>query len=214
MPEANAQTRGVGTIARSAPSRPSSGRGEATRIRLLDAAARLIAERGWGEVTTRLVAERAGVNQALVHYHFGSMDRLLREAAISRIGPELSAAVDPIAADGSLGDALAHSVAGLERFQPASETSTLMAEVLLRSTRDPELADLMGDVLRSFRAALARRLGDGATRGEVRDDIPPDVLATIVGAALDGLLLQQLAEPVARPDDLAVGLYRLVAKKE
>jgi AcrR family transcriptional regulator len=37
---------------------------------LLQAAAELIAEVGWGRVSSRMVAERAGVNNALVHYHF------------------------------------------------------------------------------------------------------------------------------------------------
>ncbi|PPJ24971.1 hypothetical protein C5E45_24055 [Nocardia nova] len=32
--------------------------GHETRARLMDAATELIAERGWGSVTTRLVAER------------------------------------------------------------------------------------------------------------------------------------------------------------
>ena len=60
-----------------------------TRARLLSAAASLIAERGWSAVTTRAVAERAGVNQALVHYHFGSIDNLRREAVMARLTPAI-----------------------------------------------------------------------------------------------------------------------------
>ncbi len=41
-----------------------------TRQRLLDAAAELIAERGWGQVTTRAIAERAGLPHGTVSYHF------------------------------------------------------------------------------------------------------------------------------------------------
>jgi AcrR family transcriptional regulator len=47
------------------------------RIDLLDAAAGLMAEEGYGAVTSRRVAARAGVNPALVHYYFGTMDGLL-----------------------------------------------------------------------------------------------------------------------------------------
>ena len=43
--------------------------GDVTRQRLLAASSSLIVERGWSAVTTRAVAERAGVNQALVHYY-------------------------------------------------------------------------------------------------------------------------------------------------
>ena len=50
-----------------------------TRTALLDAAARLMLEGGYASVTTRRVGADAGVNAALVHYHFGSMDGLFLE---------------------------------------------------------------------------------------------------------------------------------------
>lgn len=47
------------------------------RDALLDAAARLLVAEGHAAVTTRRVAENAGVNHGLVHYYFGSMEELL-----------------------------------------------------------------------------------------------------------------------------------------
>jgi TetR/AcrR family transcriptional regulator len=44
---------------------------------LLDAAERLLIEIGYAKITTRRVAEEAGVNHGLVHYYFGSMENLL-----------------------------------------------------------------------------------------------------------------------------------------
>jgi AcrR family transcriptional regulator len=44
---------------------------------LLDAAEELLLEIGYSAITTRKVAERAGVNHGLVHYYFGSMEDLL-----------------------------------------------------------------------------------------------------------------------------------------
>ena len=44
---------------------------------LLDAAEKLLVEVGYAAITTRKVAERAGVNHGLVHYYFGSMEDLL-----------------------------------------------------------------------------------------------------------------------------------------
>lgn len=64
-----------------AQSRPSHARGEATRAALLAAAGELIPEVGWGSVTTRSVAQRAGVRPGLVHYHFDSVEALLVAAA-------------------------------------------------------------------------------------------------------------------------------------
>jgi AcrR family transcriptional regulator len=51
--------------------------GDATRLALLDAAEELLISKGVAGITTRKVAEQAGVNQALVHYHFGTIEQLL-----------------------------------------------------------------------------------------------------------------------------------------
>jgi AcrR family transcriptional regulator len=48
-----------------------------TRIEILDAAAHLLVAEGYSAVTSRRVAAKAGVNSALVHYYFGTMDELL-----------------------------------------------------------------------------------------------------------------------------------------
>jgi AcrR family transcriptional regulator len=53
----------------------------AIRSLVLEAARELFAERGFGDVTTREVALRAGVTQAQVFRHFGSKARLFVEAA-------------------------------------------------------------------------------------------------------------------------------------
>jgi AcrR family transcriptional regulator len=47
---------------------------------LLDAAERLLLEVGHAGITTRRVAEEAGVNHGLVHYYFGSNENLLVRA--------------------------------------------------------------------------------------------------------------------------------------
>ena len=47
---------------------------------LLDAAERLLVDAGHAGITTRRVAETAGVNHGLVHYYFGSNENLLVRA--------------------------------------------------------------------------------------------------------------------------------------
>ena len=47
---------------------------------LLDAAERLLVDVGHARITTRRLAEEAGVNHGLVHYYFGSVENLLVRA--------------------------------------------------------------------------------------------------------------------------------------
>lgn len=46
------------------------------RVKLLDAAERLLIDVGHSAVTTRLLSKQAGLNQGLVHYYYGSMEEL------------------------------------------------------------------------------------------------------------------------------------------
>src|SRR4051794_34100044 len=65
------------------PGRSTRSRGSTTtRERLMEAAAELIAELGWGRVTTRAVAERAGLPHGSVSYHFRGKQELLTDAAL------------------------------------------------------------------------------------------------------------------------------------
>jgi AcrR family transcriptional regulator len=47
---------------------------------LLDAAERLLVDLGYSGITTRRLAEEAGLNHGLVHYYFGSIENLLVRA--------------------------------------------------------------------------------------------------------------------------------------
>ena len=55
-----------------------------TRTAILNAAERLYADRGFGDVTLRDIVAAAEVNLAAVNYHFGSKDELIAELYVSR----------------------------------------------------------------------------------------------------------------------------------
>ena len=59
---------------------PATEGNEARRRAMLEAAAELISERGFGETRIADVAARAGASSALVIYYFGTRDRLLVDA--------------------------------------------------------------------------------------------------------------------------------------
>lgn len=58
--------------------------GDATRRALLAAAADLFAEHGYDRTPVRAIAERAGVNQALLFRYFGSKEALFARVAAER----------------------------------------------------------------------------------------------------------------------------------
>ncbi|MER7840511.1 TetR/AcrR family transcriptional regulator [Streptomyces sp. NPDC096040] len=86
---------------------PETAKSLETKSKLLEGALRTLTEQGIAKTSARTVAAAAGVNQALVFYHFGSVDELLAaacrygaERAVARFRPRLAAA-------GSLSELLA-----------------------------------------------------------------------------------------------------------
>jgi TetR/AcrR family transcriptional regulator, regulator of cefoperazone and chloramphenicol sensitivity len=71
-------------------------RGEDTRRRILDAALELFAAEGYDGASTRLLAERAGVNLPAIQYYFGSKEGLYR-AVIDSIIEHTEAVMAPLA---------------------------------------------------------------------------------------------------------------------
>lgn len=65
----------------------SDASGSATRERLLDAAEKLFADRGFSAVSSRMITEEADANSAAMHYHFGSKEILIRAIFERRLGP-------------------------------------------------------------------------------------------------------------------------------
>jgi AcrR family transcriptional regulator len=61
------------------PATKTSSRTQAEEA-LLDAAERLLVDVGYAGITTRRLADEAGVNHGLVHYYFGSNENLLVRA--------------------------------------------------------------------------------------------------------------------------------------
>jgi AcrR family transcriptional regulator len=59
-----------------ASDRGTSTESTGTRIAILDAAQQIMLEEGYAAVSSRRVADRAGVNSALLYYYFGTMDDL------------------------------------------------------------------------------------------------------------------------------------------
>jgi AcrR family transcriptional regulator len=166
----------------------------ATRERLLVAAAELIAQLGWGRVTTRAVAARAGLPHGAVSYHFSGKQELLGEAAMhafERAVP-IEEFTAPRDAD-SLIDTIAAELGGAVATD--STLSRLMLEAMLEAERDQGLRERMGALLATYRTAMVEVVRDGQERGAVSSDAPAAAIATLLGAVGDGLMLQMLLDP-------------------
>jgi AcrR family transcriptional regulator len=64
------------------PRRAARSDGVATRARILESAGELFGSQGLATVTSKMIAERAGVDMASINYHFGGRDGLYRAVLV------------------------------------------------------------------------------------------------------------------------------------
>ncbi len=203
----------------------TSTAGEATRAALLDAARRLVIERGYAGASVRELTAAAGANLAAVNYHFGSRERLLTEAllaswvewadAIGQVSASLASA-DPSA--GPLEHMAAQARPLLAGFPEMLPLFVMGLEAHLQARRSPELRNRLA----AHYAEQRRRAGELIMAGTPGLEPPaPDepvprmveVTASFMLAVVDGLLMQSLLDPEAIPtgDELAAFYEGLAA---
>jgi AcrR family transcriptional regulator len=174
-------------------SRRTSGSDD-TRLRLLNSAAELIAELGWGGVTTRAVADRAGLPHGAVSYHFRGKQDLLTEAALHTL--EQAFPISELQALETLPDLLALFEPWLsEGGDNDPVVSRVGIEAMLESDRNPPLRERMADLLRQFREVVAELARTGQERGTAPTSASPEALAVLLGALGDGLFLHARLDP-------------------
>lgn len=113
-----------------------------TRDRILEAALRLIGERGVGAVTNRAVAKAAGVSLGSLTYHFPSQSDLLREALqtfvdaeIARITARIATLRDANPTPDQAADEVEKAIAEFAR----GPEQIANLELHLHAARDPEV---------------------------------------------------------------------------
>jgi AcrR family transcriptional regulator len=165
-----------------------------TKRRLIDGALRAIRVHGIAGVSARTVAAAAGVNQALVFYHFGTVDDLLTTACAAATAERVGQYRDRFATVGSLRELL-----DLGRELHAEETRqgnvTVLAQLLAGAQTDERLAAPVRSALHLWSdeiETVLHRLLDGSPLADVAD---PTGLAHAVAAAFIGLELYDGVDP-------------------
>jgi AcrR family transcriptional regulator len=180
-----------------------------TRRRLLDAAAELIAEVGWGRVTTRAVASRAGLPHGAVSYHFSGKQELLIEAALSVI--EEGFPIAELQAATTLTDLMVIAGARLaDSSTTGSAGSAVVLEAMRESERDSALRARIATLEQRYRVLLISLISAEQQRGIITSTVPPAALATLLVAAADGLQMQALLDPEVDIGQAVAALYRLL----
>jgi len=183
--------------------------GDSTKAKLLTGALRTLTEHGIAGTSARTIATAAGVNQALIFYHFGSVDALLAAACRHAAEQRVALYRQRLARVRTLSELL-----DLARDLHAEEKSAghlaVLGQLLAGAQTQPRLAPAtaagMSLWTEELELVLARVLAD-TPLAEFVDTIG---LATAIAAGFVGLELYEGVDP-AGTDRALAALEQLAA---
>jgi AcrR family transcriptional regulator len=168
---------------------PASVARQATEEAFLDAAERLLVSVGHAGITTRSVAQEAGVNHGLVHYYFGSMENLLARV-LERFTDRLIARQRAMYADP--GTPFAEKWRAAMRYLDADrEYQKVWYELQALAWNRPELRERVAHVDAEWRAVLTEAFAEPRERYGI--EMPLDALVSLVITFNEGIILERLS---------------------
>lgn len=167
-----------------------------TKDKLLDATIETLRTQGIAGISARTIAATAEVNQALVFYHFGSVDQLLAAACTSATARRVDVFRERFAEVESLRELLAVG-RELHAEERTAGNVTVLAQLLAGAQRDPKLASATAAALDLWAEELERVIGRVLRRTPLAEVTDVPGLARAVAAAFIGIELYEGADPQA-----------------
>jgi len=157
---------------------------------LLDAAERLLVDVGHAGITTRRLAEEAGVNNGLVHYYFGSIENLLVRT-LERFTDRLIARQRALYAD--------PDIPFIEKWRTAMrfllsedvDYEKVWCELQALAWNRPELRERVDHVNAEWRSVLTEAFAEPRERYGI--EMPLDALVSLVITFNEGIILERLS---------------------
>jgi len=164
--------------------------------RIVDAMRDSVARRGAAGSTFEHVAREAGVSRGLLHYYFGTKERLLVEVVrrdselrVERLDERLAPAktVDDVV------DALVSSLTEVIENEPGF--FLLLYELFSAGRRNPDIQREVGQLFERTRSHVAEVLREKDEEGVLALRFPAEDVVSYLFALGDGFALQALSDP-------------------
>ncbi|MEH6568207.1 MAG: helix-turn-helix domain-containing protein [Halioglobus sp.] len=172
--------------------RPIGSSREASLARILPAARKLFADRGYSKTTFKDVGREVGMTHAALYAYFPSKAALYlatTDHAQGLLQPEYLTAIEE---GGSLKGRLRRIlVVSAQAHDRDSSITGLLAAIPLEIRRHPELAELMLNQQNSTFALLAEVFAEAQRSGEINSkSSPEDLVVAIMGAGVGIAMFQ------------------------
>jgi AcrR family transcriptional regulator len=164
--------------------------------RIVDAMRESVAKRGAAASTFEQVAREAGVSRGLLHYYFGTKERLLVEVVRSDAEIRVARLDEALAGAQTVDDvleALVSSLTDLIENEPAF--FLLLYELFSAGRRNPEIQHEVGQLFERTRSHVAAVLDAKQREGVLKLRFEAEAIVSYLFAVGDGFALQALSDP-------------------
>ena len=164
--------------------------------RIIAAMRASVSKRGAAGSTFDHVAREAGVSRGLLHYYFGSKERLLVEVVRHDCDVRNRNMDERLERAGSVEEILDALVVGLNEFiEDDAGGQAVIYEMLSASRHSEEIRAELAELYRQWRERLAGWLRVKEREGVIRLQAEPEAVASILFALGDGFGIQVLSDP-------------------
>jgi AcrR family transcriptional regulator len=164
--------------------------------RIVEAMRESVAEVGITGSTFERVSQKAGVSRGLLHYYFGTKERLLIEVIrrdtqyrVENLSAALESAKDVDDAIGALFSAFSRS------FNEERGYVYMVSELFVAGRHQPEIRRELGGLYERSRRELAEVLCRKEKEGVLRLRFSPEAVVNYLIAAGDGAIIQRITQP-------------------
>jgi AcrR family transcriptional regulator len=164
--------------------------------RIVDAMRESVARRGAAGSTFDHVAREAGVSRGLLHYYFGTKERLLVEVVRRDTELRMAALDAALAGAHTADDFIAALVSSLETMMEEDpDFVTLLFELYTIARRNEEVGREFVALQRATREHVGGLLAAKQAEGVLQLHGEPDAVAMIIFSLADGIAIRMCIEP-------------------
>ncbi|HEX5594284.1 MAG TPA: TetR/AcrR family transcriptional regulator [Solirubrobacterales bacterium] len=163
--------------------------------RIVDAMRESVAKRGAAGSTFEHVAREAGVSRGLLHYYFGTKERLLVEVVRRDTELRVDRLDERLAPAKSVDDVIEALVASLnDVIENEPSFFFLLFELFSAGRRNPDIEKEVGQLFERTRTHVAEVLDSKQAEGVVNLRFPAEDVVSYLFALGDGVALQVLSD--------------------
>ena len=164
--------------------------------RIIEAMRSSVARRGISGSTFEHVAREAGVSRGLLHYYFGTKEKLLVEVVRRDTEHRIARLDEPLANASTVDELLAILVADLEdSIQNEPGFWVLLFDVFTAGRRNPEIQREVAEAFNRTREHVAEILRRKQSEGVIAPRFEIESVVAFLFALADGVALQVLSDP-------------------